>query len=434
MSVSEGTPGPETRPGCGDNRRLVKTKTPGVFKRIDGEGRTVGYVAVIRVAGKQRKRNVATYDAARRIKRESETDRDRGELQEPTTTRFLQFLDEWVERYRGQGRRGFRENTRDEYRRLIGAYARPYFSSKLKLVDVSTFGLARFVDWLADEEEQGKILSDATIANIVIPLRAALGTAQREGLIRHNPSLGLTLPHREEIEEDEEEIKVFSREQLAAVLAMAPDRHKALFEVLATCGLRISEAIGLQRLHLQLDGSEPEVCVRRAIVKGRVEPPKSKYSRRDVRLPAPLVYRLRAHLAAQGDQDSTAPAFPNIEGEVIDPNNLRRRVLKPLVEEAGAPWAAFHTFRHTFASLHLSEGTNLLQLSRALGHHSAAFTLSRYTHLLPGDEAPPLDVSSAAATAPVALDPGSGAVGFDGTRSSDPGPSIESCPPDALER
>jgi integrase len=182
---------------------------------------------------------------------------------------------------------------------------------------------------------------------------------------------------------------------------MAPDRHRVMFEVLATCGLRISEAIGLQRLHLQLDGSTPEVCVRRAIVKGRIEPPKSKYSRRDVRLPAPLVYRLRTHLA-QEERDSAAPAFPNIEGEVIDPDNLRRRVLKPLVEEAGAPWAAFHTFRHTFASLHLSEGTNLLQLSRALGHHSAAFTLSRYTHLLPGDEAPPLDLAAATATA----DPG----------------------------
>ena len=56
-------------------------------------------------------------------------------------------------------------------------------------------------------------------------------------------------------------------------------------------------------------------------------------------------------------------------------------------------WAAFHAFRHTFASIHLSRGTNLLQLSRALGHHSAAFTLSRYTHLLPGDEAPALDLS-----------------------------------------
>ena len=393
MSVSQDTSVPEDRPGCGDSRRLVKTKTPGVFKRIDGHGQIVGYVTVIRVAGKQRKRNARTYEAARRIKRESETDRDRGELQEPTTTAFLRFLDEWVERYRGQGRRGFRENTRDEYRRLIEKYAHPYFSSKLRLVDVTTFQLARFVDWLADEGEQGKRLSDATVANIVIPLRAALTTAKREGLIRHNPGHGLALPHREEIAEEEEEIKVFSREQLAAVLAMAPERHEVLFEVLATCGLRISEAIALQRLHLQIDGSEPEVCVRRAMVKGRIEPPKTKYGRREVRLPASLVYRLRAHLAALEDQDSTALVFTNREGNPIEPNNLRRRALKPLVEEVDAPWAGFHTFRHTFASLHLSRGTNLLQLSRALGHHSAAFTLSRYTHLLPGDEAPALDLS-----------------------------------------
>jgi integrase len=385
-------------PGCGDKRRLVKTKTPGVYKRVDGEGNIVGYVAVIEVAGKQRKRSARTYEAARRIKRESDTDRDRGELQEPTTIAFLPFLDEWVERYRGQGRRGFRENTRDEYRRLIRVYAHPYFSSKLKVVDVTTFLLARFVDWLADEDEQGKRLSDATIANIVIPLRAALTNAKREGLIRHNPSQGLTLPHREQVEDEENEIKVFSREQLAAVLAMAPERYKLLFEVLATSGLRISEAIALQRLHLQLDGSEPELCVRRAIVRRRIAPPKTKYGKRDIRLPAALVYRLRSHLAAQPDQDSTALAFTNDDGNEIEPGNLRKRVLKPIVEEVEAPWAGFHTFRHTFASLHLSEGTNLLQLSRALGHHSAAFTLSRYTHLLPGDEAPALDLGAGLAT------------------------------------
>jgi integrase len=398
MSVSEHTSAPAAGPGCGDKRRLRKTKTPGVYRRVDAEGTIVGYVAVIEVAGKQRKRGARTYEAARRIKRESETDRDRGELQEPTAITFLRFLDEWVERYRGQGRRGFRENTRDEYRRLIVNYARPYFSSKLKLADVSTFQLARFVDWLADEDEQGKRLSDSTIANIVIPLRAALTTANREGLIRHNPSQRLALPHREETEEeDEETIKVFSREQLSAVLAMAPDHYKLLFEVLATTGLRISEAVALQRLHFQIDGSTPEVCVRRAIVRGRVEPPKTKYGKREVRLPASLVYRLRAHLAAQADQDSTALVFTNRAGNVLESGNLRRRYLKPIVEEVDAPWAGFHAFRHTFASLHLSRGTNLLQLSRALGHHSAAFTLSRYTHLLPGDEAPALDLGAAGA-------------------------------------
>jgi integrase len=144
-------------------------------------------------------------------------------------------------------------------------------------------------------------------------------------------------------------------------------------------------------LHLQLDTEEPEVCIRRAIARQRIEPPKSKYGRREVRLPASLVAKLRVHLATQPDQDSTALAFPNESGGPLDPNNLRRRVLKPLVEEVDAPWAGFHTFRHTFASLHLSQGTNLLQLSRALGHHSPAFTLTRYTHLLPGDEAPALD-------------------------------------------
>ena len=35
--------------------------------------------AVIVVAGRQRKRMAPTYDAARRLKREGETDRDRGE-------------------------------------------------------------------------------------------------------------------------------------------------------------------------------------------------------------------------------------------------------------------------------------------------------------------------------------------------------------------
>ena len=57
------------------------------------------------------------------------------------------------------------------------------------------------------------------------------------------------------------------------------------------------------------------------------------------------------------------------------------------------PWAGFHSLRHTFASLQLARGVNVLQLSRALGHHSPAFTLAVYAHLLPGDEAPALDLA-----------------------------------------
>jgi site-specific recombinase XerD len=227
--------------------------------------------------------------------------------------------------------------------------------------------LARFVDWLCDEEAQGRRLSDKTIANIVIPLRTALKTAVREGLIRHNPSQSLALPRREEDPDNEEaEVKVFSRGQLATVLSAAPDEHGLLLELLAGCGLRISEAVTLQRRDFRLDDGPAEVRVRRAYVKGRIVPPRSRHGRRSILMPASLVGKVRTAL----DVELGEPAdlfFMSDGGAFLDADALRRRMLKPLVEEAGAGWAAFHTFRHTFASIHISEGTDIVTLSRALG-------------------------------------------------------------------
>lgn len=93
--------------------------------------------------------------------------------------------------------------------------------------------------------------------------------------------------------------------------------------------------------------------------------------------------------------------FPSQAGTPLDPDNRRSRILKPAAEEAGVAWAGWHSLRHTFASLQLARGTNVLQLSRALGHHSPAFTLERYCHLLPGGEAEPLDLEHVSADANV---------------------------------
>jgi integrase len=57
-------------------------------------------------------------------------------------------------------------------------------------------------------------------------------------------------------------------------------------------------------------------------------------------------------------------------------------VLKPAAEVVGTPWAGFHTFRHTCASLLFADGRNAVQVQRWLGHHSAALTLATYVHLM----------------------------------------------------
>ena len=158
------------------------------------------------------------------------------------------------------------QGFRPSRRRLLDAYAHRYFGERLRLVDVTPHHLAQYVAWLADEGRQGRRLADATIANAVIPVRAALGTAKAEGLLRYNPADGLRLPHREEVRDDDhEQVKALSRGQLATVLALAPARHRALVELLAGTGLRVSEALALQRRHLALDGERPHAhpsCVR----------------------------------------------------------------------------------------------------------------------------------------------------------------------------
>src|SRR6185503_19869704 len=84
--------------------------------------------------------------------------------------------------------------------------------------------------------------------------------------------------------------------------------------------------------------------------------------------------------------------FPSRSGTPLLVENLRRRVLRPAAVKAGAPWAGFHTFRHTCASLLFERGANAVQVQRWLGHHSAAFTLARYIHLLGHDPGEPLSL------------------------------------------
>jgi len=97
--------------------------------------------------------------------------------------------------------------------------------------------------------------------------------------------------------------------------------------------------------------------------------------------------------------------FVNRDGGALHVGNMRRRVLKPAAEEAGASWAGFHTFRHTCASRLFAAGRNAVQVQRWLGHHSAAFTLATYVHMLDGDLGEPLELVSVETANKVQTDP-----------------------------
>ena len=382
---------------------MKRTRHPGIFKRGSR------YVVTYRVAAKQKRESLPTLKAALRVKRAREADRDRGEYQEESRLAFREYAAEWIVRYPGNGRRGFTEETRAEYRRDLDHYLLPFFADRLgrTVSRITPRDVANWVAWLCDADAQGRELAPATVRRILTVLRSCLATARREGLIRHNPADGAVVPHREEVEAVGEggrrEVRVFTREQLDAVLRVVHPHHRAMFLLLAGTGLRWGEVAALRRGDMALDGSYARLRVRRSVTKGgRFKPPKTQYGRRDIPLSPALVRELRAHLAALPPGDANALAFPSKAGTPLGYPNALRRVLRPAAEEAGASWAAFHTFRHTFASLHLAAGTNVLQLSRLMGHHSAAFTLRKYAHLIPGDEPAALDLKAELRAGPIA--------------------------------
>jgi integrase len=77
--------------------------------------------------------------------------------------------------------------------------------------------------------------------------------------------------------------------------------------------------------------------------------------------------------------------FAATNGAHLDADNLRRRIMKPGARKAGVGWAGFHTLRHTCATNLFRRGLNAKQVQIWMGHHSPAFTLDTYVHLLSDD-------------------------------------------------
>lgn len=399
--------------------KLEKTKTPGIYRRhVKGCARgprcDCSYVVVYngkaltfpsmdearegkRLGQRQTKLSRAHAMGLHRDEPRDECP-DCAETQQAAqdaSPRLHDYAHAWVDRYFGTGKRGFREETRAEYRKLLDTYGLSYFNADTRLSEIGPKQIAEFIAWLLKQENRrGGTLSDKSVRNALGPLRACLASAKREGEITENPVVGAALPHRPRVEDEDEKPRPFPQidgnETMELVVSLVHPEHRLMFELLAATGLRRSELLGLAAKHLMLDGGTPKVLVRQRSrwQKGRgqvIGPLKSGYARRDLPIPLPLADQLRAHVAGRAPDDLVFPS-PFGDQKPYDPAHLYTRVLHPACAEAGVPWAGFHTFRHTVASRMFHSGRTAVQVQHWLGHHSAAFTLKTYVHLLDAED------------------------------------------------
>jgi integrase len=256
---------------------------------------------------------------------------------------------------------------------------------RIKLVDLRPGHIDAMYDLLL-KEDAGRSVS--TVRRVHATLQSALNAAVKRRLIPWNPALHVELPVAERVRTD-----VWTPEQLGHFLDETTEhRLYALFYLVAICGLRRGEVLGLRWSDVNLD--EGRLDVRQQVVDtghGLVfGPPKTRSGVRTVVFHADLADALREHARRQAaEREAWGGAwvesdliFTRENGDVLRPEYVTH-LFQRLVLRAELPRIRFHDLRHTNASIALAAGLAMKTVSDRLGHSTTVITSDLYTHVVP---------------------------------------------------
>jgi integrase/recombinase XerC len=196
-----------------------------------------------------------------------------------------------------------------------------------------------------------------------------------EGLMKRSPAEIVATPKQEK------NLPSFLSVDEVFALVEKPDRStpwgardRAILETLYSCGIRVSELVGLS------DGdADFKLGIVRVYGKGRKE--------RIVPIGGKAIEALRAYLprrdevlARRKKSGPRAPLFINPRGTRLTTRSVARILQKHVLQSGLLRKVSPHALRHTFATHLLDAGADLRAIQEMLGHVSLS-TTQRYTHV-----------------------------------------------------
>ena len=205
----------------------------------------------------------------------------------------------------------------------------------------------------------------------------ALDDALKLGVVGRNVAAAV-----DPVKYETEELLIWSASEVLRFLEVAEVApYYPIFYTALTTGMRPGELIALHWEDIEGDKLHVKYTVSFAGGKPILKAPKTKHGKRVIPLPADTVNILRQHREAQGlhNLDSHL-TFPARTGNFLQHRNLLR-ALRLYSDKADVPKIRMHDLRHTYASMRIANGADVVRLSRDLGHANASFTLNVYAHL-----------------------------------------------------
>lgn len=296
----------------------------------------------------------------------------------------------WLEKV---AKLSLKNSTRNGYQQILKAYLIPAFGSKrLNQINSRLIG-----DFIYAQFKEGR--RSGTVKNIKNCLSSVLKHAcDQDGYIESNPARGIVIP-RPEDEVPAREPAPFTwdeRDEFETILLENFPRYYPLVVCGFRAGLRIGELVALQ--WQDIDFYNRLILVQRNITRGKITTPKNISSTRKVRMTSQLIDVLRAHRRRlkeeklkKGWDQLPEWVFCNETGSYINYGNFVHRVWNRAMEKSGLSRRTSHDLRHTYATLRLSKGDSLAEVSKEMGHSSTDITFRTYYKWLPKESRSDID-------------------------------------------
>jgi integrase len=289
-----------------------------------------------------------------------------------------EYLKQWLT---DSARGSVRRSTYESYRRQVERYMVPALG-RIKLTKLTCMhvqGLYR--------QMQDRGLSARTVQYTHAVLHRALKQAVRWSMIPRNICEGVDVPQVRR-----EEMWPLNAEQARRLLQSASGERLEAFYVLAVhTGMRPGELLGLRREDVTPSDEGGTLQLNRALSDGELTTPKTKGSRRRIRLSAGSAKALKAHRRRQLEEMMHKPGlwqdyglvFPSSVGTPLSHRNVVRS-FKALLKRADLPpLVRLYDLRHTCATC-CSRNIHPKYVQELLGHASISQTLDTYSHVSEG--------------------------------------------------
>lgn len=199
-------------------------------------------------------------------------------------------------------------------------------------------------------------------------IRSFLKFLRQQKLIERDIGVLVPSPKKDKV------LPKFLRIEEMQELLEAPDattklgsRDRALFELIYGSGLRVSEAVGLKILDVDLERNWVRV-----LGKGSKE--------RIVPFGPPAAHALHHYIEMWQFDRGNQSLFVNFRGGRLTSRSVARILTKHLVRIAASKSLSPHGLRHSFATHLLAAGADLRAIQELLGHARLS-TTQRYTHV-----------------------------------------------------